>query len=258
MARQQFEDQFRNKLNNREIKPSAGSWQQLAGKLDSAENTSKPILWWIGIAATIAGGVLIYSLAFNFNPDVKSPGVVDNPSEEMLQDKEIPVQENTSLVVEESTQEENLKKEEITGKAKSSAESNKPAEKSDPVTHQRSKSQIASAQKYDKLEEKENTPVSPETAEESLVITKLEELIAEIDSKGSGDATYAEIDALLYKAAGEITKEQGEGSLSGTIDAGDLLFDVEMELEQSFREKVFDLLKEGYSKARTAVANRNY
>ncbi|HSP40854.1 MAG TPA: hypothetical protein VLN46_05425, partial [Gillisia sp.] len=87
-----------------------------------------------------------------------------------------------------------------------------------------------------------------------------EEIIAEVSRKEgvAGIPTNNEIDALLYKAASEISLERRNISSTGTVDAGDLLFAVEMELEESFREKVFDILKESYLKARTAVANRNY
>ncbi len=257
MGRQQFEDQFKNKLEHREIKPSAGSWDQLSKRLDSSDKKASPIFWWIGIAATIVGGVLIYSLAFNFDPGVESPGIVDGPSEKVFQEKADPAQENTLVAIEEDKQDENSEKEKISEKETTfSVENNKPAEILKPVLQEKSEAQMASAQIIDVPEDNAEIPSSPGTAEEALINPKLEELIAGISTNEKGDATDAEIDALLYKAAGEISLEQNRESLSGTIDSGDLLFDVEMELEQSFRDKVFDLLKEGYTKAKTAVANR--
>ena len=37
MGRHKFEDQFREKLTQREITPSSSSWEKLSGQLDSAE-----------------------------------------------------------------------------------------------------------------------------------------------------------------------------------------------------------------------------
>ena len=59
-------------------------------------------------------------------------------------------------------------------------------------------------------------------------------------------------------AAARISMEKPVYITGETVDADSLLWDVEMEMDQSFREKVFDIMKEGYLKARTAVANRNY
>jgi len=71
--------------------------------------------------------------------------------------------------------------------------------------------------------------------------------------------TDAEVDKLLEEAARRISLERySKNYAAGKIDPQDLLLDVEFELDNSFRDKIFDMLKEGYSKAKTAVANRNY
>jgi hypothetical protein len=62
---------------------------------------------------------------------------------------------------------------------------------------------------------------------------------------------------LLTEALTKINIDRSAKSVSVDIDANSLLLDVELELEQSIREKVFDVLKEGYFKAKTAVVNRN-
>ncbi|HSI69245.1 MAG TPA: hypothetical protein VK941_03365, partial [Gillisia sp.] len=88
----------------------------------------------------------------------------------------------------------------------------------------------------------------------------LEDAIAAVTSNlaKNDDLAEAEVDSLLMMAAARISKERTVYLAGETIDASSLLWDVEMEMEQSFREKVFDIMKEGYLKARTAVANRNY
>lgn len=251
MARQQFEDQFKNKLDSREIKPSEGSWEQLAGRLDSAEKRSVPIFWWVGIAATIVGGILIYSLMFTFNPNVDSPVIVDAPSEKATEEKFEVVFQNVPVVAEEVRPEKNSEE------AENSSEKNNLQNNKTPITKKESLA-IVTAEEEQAAETTTEVLADTETAEEIRIRSKLEEAIAEVSSKAiSQDATDAEIDALLYKAAGEISLEQHRNYSSGSVNASDLLYDVEMELEESFRDKVFDLLKDGYTKARSAVANRN-
>jgi len=46
-------------------------------------------------------------------------------------------------------------------------------------------------------------------------------------------------------------------SEDGVVDASALLLEAEQELDRSFRDQIFDALKSGYLKAKTAVANRN-
>lgn len=69
-----------------------------------------------------------------------------------------------------------------------------------------------------------------------------------------------EVDALLAQAASEISRGRKSQFYSSNyeISANALLAEVEDEIYQSFKAKVFEVLKEGYLKAKTAVANRNY
>lgn len=88
--------------------------------------------------------------------------------------------------------------------------------------------------------------------------TKIAEIVAQVDflEKKNGAVTKAEIDTLLRQAQKEIL-EHKVFYKGNTIDAMALLVDVEDELDQSFRDRIFEALKEGYTKVRTAVADRN-
>jgi hypothetical protein len=101
--------------------------------------------------------------------------------------------------------------------------------------------------------------LEPPILEEKLIQSKLEEVIAATskNDKISGD----EVDALLAQAASEISRERDRSQFynsNNEISANALLAEVEDEIYQSFKAKVFEVLKEGYLKAKTAVANRNY
>ena len=68
--------------------------------------------------------------------------------------------------------------------------------------------------------------------------------------------TDAEIDELLRAAQREIFDEKNIISEEG-VDAMALLNEVEQEIDGTFRDQIFDALKDGYLKLRTAVADRN-
>lgn len=240
MGRNRIEDKFRDRLENREIEPSTGSWEKLSGRLNAGEKKATPLFWWMGIAATLIAGIFAAGLMYD-KPAANIPAVVVSPVEDKSDfDEIISSEEKTETNFESSNKTENVKEEKIISPA---------------IKNQ----QIAVAIET----EKENLiilePLVKEDKEMIAISRKLEDIIAEagINNENSPD-TYEEVEALLYKAATEISLARKANINTKAINPGDLLFAVEMELEESFREKVFEVLKEGYLKARTAVANRNY
>lgn len=248
MGRNKFEDQIRTRLSEREITPSEESWEKLSGQLSSEDKKRGPKLWWLGIAATILGAVFIAGMIYNNNPEIDGPGVVETPVE--IKNDVIKEYNN----VQKPATEVNIA-------------SDSPAKKDqlvqpkngnfNPVENIRQNTSSIAEIKSENLKPEDEDLLD---LNEDKISKKLEEIIAEISSSGGapGDVTYDEVDALLYKAASEISMERTISGSTGTVNADDLLFAVEMELEESFREKVFELLKESFQKARTAVANRNY
>lgn len=247
MGQLKFEKDFSVKLNKRKIEPKAGSWEELSARLNSEEKSKRPIFWWIGIAATLVGGILIFSILFN-KPVSEIPVIVNTPAEEISKEKI----ESPQISFEKPASQE------MTEQGKASV---KPVEnifsKKEPVVNSKIAS-IGKPQEYLKTEN-EQTQKDPDLMKETKISGILEEVIAEALSKENktGKITDAEVDALLAVASEQINRERSPKSASINIDANSLLLDVELELEQSVREKVFDVLKEGYFKARTAVVNRN-
>ena len=76
-----------------------------------------------------------------------------------------------------------------------------------------------------------------------------------LESKNT-EVTDTEIDSLLRQAQREILEDKIFGK-DNTVDAIALLADVEKELDKSFRDEIFDALKDGFIKVRTAVADRD-
>ncbi len=73
----------------------------------------------------------------------------------------------------------------------------------------------------------------------------------------NADNLDTEIEALLSKAKHDVIIKTATNNEQSKINANSLLEEVEFDLDQSFRDKVFEKLKVSYKKVSTAVANRN-
>jgi len=87
-----------------------------------------------------------------------------------------------------------------------------------------------------------------------MINAKISEMIAQVNL--IEDVSDAEVDSLLRLAQKEILKEKIYRN-NGSVDAMALLTEAEDELDQSFRDRIFLKLKDGFFKARTAIASRN-
>src|SRR5690606_4973349 len=75
----QWEYNIKKTLEKRRIEPSAASWDSLANRLDVADKKkNKMPFWWMGIAASLIGVLLITNVFFKDNPaDSQKPVIVD-------------------------------------------------------------------------------------------------------------------------------------------------------------------------------------
>jgi len=237
MEPEKFENRVKGLLEEREIKPSAGSWEHLEQRLENKSKTRSYLLWMTSAAAIAA---IFFVLGSHFNNPVASeePQIVEQePAQPFLEEKTTKPE-----VIQLAASEE---KEAIKAEQKPSAE--KPC-----------KNVIFEAP-VEKASEEENelaTEVSSEVPE--AVIPDREILPTEKSSAIAGQkvpskVTDTEIEALLLLATAELKSDP-----AFTVDAKDLLHQVEYELDLSFRQKIFEVVKEGISKAKTAVANRDF
>lgn len=272
MAPIKFDEKFREKLEERTITPNEMTWDKLdskLGKLKKKKN-NKPF-WWLGLAASFVGVLLISNLFFKANNDTVEPVIVntENKIEVKLETKkEELVNElkgETELVV---------NNEEVVSKKKEKINVTRPSTITVP-----NKQSVANNSKKDSpsfiintKKEKEpiinnnsriNTRVEAVAVNEKLTIDhfetqKINEVVAKIQElkASKNNITDAEIDALLNKAEQDIFKKRSEENSKRVVDANSLLFEVENELEQSFRDRVFETIKSGYKTVRTAVVER--
>ncbi len=235
-----FEKDFREKLNQREIEPSNKAWDRLDAMLSVAEE-NKPIKLdskkskrkWLFIAASLIGFLLVGTLFFNQNKNaVKTPEtvVVEKETETQKESVTEPVLNNvdsvkTEIAIAEKTSEESINK----GSANNPT-SNK--------TIKKESNQIAESSiiiKNNQEKQSTNNPI----------------LIAETSKQEN-------VDQLLETAETKILAENAVKTKSKIkINSNDLLDQVDGELELSFREKMIAKINKSYHTVKVAVENRN-
>lgn len=254
MAPLKFEDHVKEQLDKREIRPSAESWEKLSTRLNEVENR-RGMRWWSSAAAAVVV-IAIASLIFIKQQNESAAPIVENPTEINEKESEQPVEfrEPVQVASEEQNDTQGQKVE----------ESESAVLEKDEIPEDRFKAESKAGQLAQNTSEERIIiePVSldpPQPEAETLVkfAGKIDELLARVATQENeaGDVSEAEINKLLAQAASEISAETNYSESDVNADA--LLADVEFEVEQSFRQEVFEVLKEGFLKARTAIATRN-
>ena len=227
MEQNKLENEFRNKLNQREINPSENSWDRLDAMLTVAEEKkSKRSYSWIYIAASIIG--FAFFGTFFFNQSNKNTTVESNKVVMEKNQKVEPKKEVLSIIPLESKPESGIviledKKENKKSRNTNSIITNQIAQNSKPDSL---KSNIKNGQSIPETEQF----VSSNRNEKSL-----EEMLASVqtNSKAANSKTFVK------------------------VNPNTLLSQVDGELELSFREKVINKVNKNYQTVKVALANRN-
>ncbi|MBT8298793.1 MAG: hypothetical protein KJO52_10700 [Maribacter sp.] len=244
MEPDKFEKHIKNQMREREISPSANAWNKISNQLPAQEPKSKSFFWY-SVAAAFIGILILSSLYFNTSDEVIEPNiqVVETPNEPA----DIPKTE--AVLAEQNTTEEKIT---IVDKT-----SIKKAENSSGQfeTDLNPKAQIASAGNDGDIVKRVGTVP---TGTERLINTKIAEIVAQVNllENNSLPVSSMEVDSLLRQAQQEILSNKIFNDKC-EVDAMALLSEVEGELDKSFREQIFESLKTGFLKVRTAVADRN-
>lgn len=246
METDKFEKHIKTKFQEREINPSENAWSKISSELKDDDRKKKPVYLWMGVAASVI--VLLGVALFYFNGTNElneSPIELVEIENEDKVEKVItkdPVQEEQVVIVETNTKTESttVKKEEYIIPEVQENKTLNDAVEIAVVEH------VSADQSTSKLE------VSDE-----IINSKVADIVAQVDVlEQSSVVTDAEVDSLLKRAQDEILRERIFNT-DNTVDAMALLTEVEEELDQSFRDQIFNSLKAGFIKVRTAVADRN-
>lgn len=245
MEPDKFEKHIKNKLGEREINPSEGSWDKISGQLQTPEPSKRNKFFWYSIAAAFIGILIVSTIYFNKSDEAIDAEIqiVDTPYER----NNLP--EKQSKIIEQNNEKEKI----VNAQRVTRNEITEPKKKIEKGVSYNS--QVASNQKVNQEIIKDEVLTN---TKEQLFNAKITEVIAQVNlfEKNNLPVSSIEVDSLLRKAQQEILSDK-IFSQEGEVDAMALLNEVEGEMDQTFREQIFETLKEGFLKVRTAVADRN-
>ena len=271
MAPIKFEENIKDKLEKRTIQPSTGAWDTLSTDLKHNDKKhTRGLIFYIGIAASFIGILLVTTVMFKSSENqFANPTIVEIETKDFQNNGESKaVNETFEEEVVTANFEEVNKENQINSSIKKEP---KLATISNQSINKNKKNKVEKSIK-DKLINVNETkqavavlnPVNTKKEQSSVSILTFEEVKAvevvnqikklEIEN---GTISDAEIENLLKQAERDILRERIYNETTRTVDADALLQDVEDDLEQSFRTKVFEGLKSRFKTVKTAVAERN-
>ncbi|OAD90022.1 hypothetical protein A7A78_07330 [Aequorivita soesokkakensis] len=257
MASYKLEDNIREKLETRELKPSADAWKKLEAKLDAEQPKKKSnVLYYV--AASFVGILILASVLFSRNNSEVDNQIVEEKIQQNQTNSQPEIIPNKTLSEEIVSEERNSEKINSEEKQKPNTREVKviPPKKSTIDKKMESTEALAnvSNEKIKKPVIKEDLIISEE---DKLINNKVDEVVASVKKlqEDNAEISTTEVERLLNNARRDIQTQRILNSPK--VDATALLQDVEWELDKSFRDKVFDALGEGFQKVRTAVSERN-
>ncbi len=263
MAPIKFEDNLKEKLEQRKLQPSKNAWEKLSNKLETNKvKKDNKTFWWFSIAASFAGILIVASVFFNKRDDNSiEQNIVD------VEDTKIPNKSDSNISNE-------ISKEVVLDKPKDKKEtlktnkntSNKASELK-TLMHQKQQELIKEEEDNNgtmaqvKFENPNEIIENSSKAEAKLSFEdlKLQEVVSQVQElkKANSTVSDAEINALLDQAQRDIALHKLYNESTKKVDANALLQDVEADLEQSFRDRAFKAIKSGYHYVKTTVTERN-
>lgn len=245
MKANKFDNSIKEVLESRTLQPSTDAWTKLSGRLETENKKQNyKVFWWLGVAASLVGLLFV---AFQFvNTNEEKPIIVDAPTN---------IKQTIPVVVTQIEKQKEFLKEE-----KSFETIQNRSLKDDSIVII-SENSAAITSKYVDEKESNQTTISANSIEEKLTLEeqKIQDVVAKVHELKAQHKEVSDdvIDALLREAQKEIRLKQLYNATTGIVDANILLQEVEADLDQSFRSKVFEALKASYNSVKTAVAQRN-
>ena len=235
MERNKMEEEFRSKLNQREITPSEHAWDRLEAQLNETENKKVvPVrsLRWLYIAAGFVGIVLVGTMFFKKDKttDQNTPVIVE---QEVVHPKSGSPAINGGDSITNPGLSSDAESQVAVSEPKhpQQLQQKKTQQPVSPAIEERRDNQVAQVNHPQKTEPNAINP-EPQNHNINPVNAPVDEQLAAIDPKFKDPKTVK-------------------------VDAGSLLSQVDGELELSFREKVIKTAAKNYKNVKLAVANRN-
>lgn len=226
MEQNKLENEFRNKLNQREITPTENSWDRLDAMLTVAEGKNpKRSYSSIYIAASIIGVAFLGT--FFLNQSNQNPTIQNN--EVVIENNKVePIQKNSSIVPSNSKLESIVVIWEMKKVKGNSRDTNSIVK---------------------------NQVVQNSSSDNFIPIVEKIETKKEIVQLAFSNTSDVNIDKMLAEV--QTISKEGNSKSKIKVNPNTLLTQVDGELELSFREKVINKVNKNYQTVKVALANRN-
>lgn len=269
MAPLKFEEHIKDKMEQRKLQPSADAWERLNNQLDSDASKKKnnKAFWWLGIAASIVGVFLVVTVMINSEkqntiiPTIVETENIDPTTNDVDFNNEI----TNSSEDNKNNTEDHITEEKSPNKNRGQKQKpNKPTllkqqinteqNKLVPTTNNDAVADVNMRQNEENKPKKVN--VIKALTNEDLRVQAVAAEIRKLQEQNASKLD-SELDALLNEAQKEIALEKLYKQAIETVNADALLEGVEQDIDISFRDRVFNALKDSYKTVKTAVAERN-
>lgn len=259
MAPLKFEENIRQKLEQRKIQPSAGAWERIDKDLDGQKpQKSKPKWLWLAVAASFVGILILDGTFFDTNKPQNDPPIVNIPSGDETLSEDNPKKEK--LVQEETIPQSEIEDRPF-GEKLPTSKSKRQTPTDDPKLAENSEKNnpaLTEAVKPNKDLSEDIVTFEDPTLKRSID-REINALLDTVDSlkQQNRQVSDADIDVLLAQAQQKLLAENAIVNRAENLSATALLQEAEGELDRSFRDRIFDALRKGYLKTRDALASRN-
>jgi hypothetical protein len=239
-----FEEQAKNKLEQRRIHPSSDAWNKLTDRLDANQEKQKNNrLWWQAIAAIFIGAIFSLSFVFTSESNIVAPVIVD-------------VKKQPAIKLEEPILKNNLEEEVLIALEKPvrkeiSSPKKAPIRKKIREVISLNETHLNSKILENKIAEKSYEDASFQAQKTNEGIAQLKQPTIEKTA-----VTNEEITILLEAAKKTIAMQKTMDASIKTVDADALLWSVENNLNPSLKDKVFSAIKSGYESVTVAFIKR--
>ena len=218
MEPNKFDNQFKEKLSSREIKPSDAAWDRLDAMLSVSEKPKRKFSW-LYIAASVLAFLTVGTIFFS-----QKESVVLNPKDTIKTQNEITIKSNETT----------------------------------PILNSSKKSAVVIQETKKSISKSNIIPSTNKQLKNNNQIVAVSIINQKTEKKSIANPTNALIVEKQLVIVENLKKENSSDQKSKIhVNPDNLLSQVDGELELSFREKVINKVNKNYQTLKVALDNRN-
>ncbi|TDP58215.1 hypothetical protein [Flavobacterium dankookense] len=264
MAQNKLENQIREKLNSREIQPSAQAWDRLDAMLTVGEEKKTKRSFfsfkYIGIAASVLVFVTLGLFFFNQkNTTIEQQNtVVESDSKKQNTKESVSLKENAILGKDQNTEVIVSNEKMTTNKSTSETRNFEPKNSSEVSIINQKNNQSQSLGTIINREKEIEYMIGEAIGIKDLPIIESPTKVFISKKSNSKKPSYIDVDELLASVEKDREKETKVSKSNINVDAKSLLSEVDTELDMTFRQRVLNTVNKNYKSVKEAVVNRNH